>query len=718
MTAQRLLILDDNLLTGRAIVGIAEFMGVDVRLTTDFDSFIAELQAWQPSHLMIDLIMPDKDGVEVLLELSRRDIDSQLILTSGAGEQLLQAAARSASAHGLKVLGLLPKPFNPKRFRELMQHTAETAENATLGGQLHQQRQQTVTITADDIQSALNEQAITLAYQPKVTCLSGALSGFEVLARWQHAEKGFIAPDIFIPMAEREGLIDQLTLQVFEQALPFLKYWQQQLDSAWKLKLSVNISAVSLTNEALFADIEKCCQQQQIAPEQLILELTETAAMDDPVKSLDTLTRLRMRGFRLSIDDFGTGFSSMLALVRMPFSEVKIDKSFVMTAANSRESRQVIKATIDLAHSLDMSVIAEGIETEDSLNLLQEMRCDQAQGYFIGRPMPAEQVGDWLAGRQQLLEQQRLQSLDALNLIQRLHDQRYLRITRMVKGLFNADASYIALIDAEDQWIRAAQGQLPEKTKRSEAFCNLTIMQDTPLVINNVHKDPRFTNSPLVNQPPFVQFYAGCPIHAPGGEKLGTLSFTDSAPRAFSADDEALLTALAAMVDTEIACNPLLDEDHLTGLLNRRGFEHRAEALLALCKQHDHLLSMCYFDLDNFKQITSQQGQLAGDETLIHFARMLRESFAEGDLLARFGGDEFVVMSLSGLLADSKEALRDLAARVEDFNQQQNPSLRIAYSYGLTSTADAILLELQTFYTLSDQDLRGRRDLRDQLVGN
>lgn len=710
MTAQRLLILDDNLLTGQAIVGVAEFISVDVRLSTDFESFIREIDDWQPTHLMIDLIMPGKDGVEVLGELADRSIDCSLILTSGAGQQLLQAAARSAAAHGLKVLSLLPKPFNPKRFRELMQLTVDTPGNATVGGQLHQRRSATAAINVKDIIAALDNNEFSLAYQPKVSCLSGALSGFEVLARWQHPEKGFIPPDEFIPIAEREGLIDRLTIQVFEQALSFLADWQHDNETAWKLKLSVNISAVSLANEELFTEIERLCQQLQIAPKYLILELTETAAMDDPVKSLDMLTRLRMRGFRLSIDDFGTGFSSMLALVRLPLSEVKIDKSFVMTAANSHESRQVIKATIDLAHSLDMSVTAEGIETQESLQHLQAIGCDLAQGYFIGRPMAKEQINGWLTQRQHLLETQRQLSLEALNLKELLHQKRFTCLTWMAKQLFKVDASYIAIIDAEHQWIRAAQGALPERTKRAEAFCNLTIMQDKTLVLDEVHLDPRFMQSTLVSMPPFVKFYAGCPIYAPSGEKLGTMSIAHNASRAFSKSDDDLLMSLAEMVNNEIAINPLLDEDHLTGLLNRRGFESRAETLLRLCNQHNHLLSMCYFDLDNFKLISGQQGESAGDEVLRNFADLLRGAFADCDLLARFGGDEFVIMSVSGTLAASKRALRHLATSLQDFNQQQNPSLRIAYSFGLASTDDTRSLDLQALYTLCDADMRNRRD--------
>lgn len=190
------------------------------------------------------------------------------------------------------------------------------------------------------------------------------------------------------------------------------------------------------------------------------------------------------------------------------------------------------------------------------------------------------------------------------------------------------------------------------------------------------------------------------------------MSIIDTAPREFSAADEQLLTALAAMVNTEIAANLMLDEDHLTGLLNRRGFESRAAALVELCKQHDYVLCMCYFDLDNFKQISALQGQRAGDEVLKNFAVLLREAFADGDLLARFGGDEFLVLSLSGSLADSKAVLHDLTARLDNFNQQQNPGLRIVYSVGLASTADTSLLDLQALYTLSDEDLRSRRGSR------
>ncbi|HSP01151.1 MAG TPA: EAL domain-containing protein, partial [Thioalkalivibrio sp.] len=162
------------------------------------------------------------------------------------------------------------------------------------------------------------------------------------------------------------------------------------------LSLSVNISARTLNDLGLIDRLVERCQRLQIHPASLIFELTETSAMDDPITSLDLLTRLRMKGFHLSIDDFGTGFSSMVQLVRLPFSEIKVDKSFVMTAMESRESRTVIRSIVELGHGLGLRCTAEGVETQEALEYVTEVGCDLAQGYHIARPMPGEDALAWM----------------------------------------------------------------------------------------------------------------------------------------------------------------------------------------------------------------------------------------------------------------------------------------------------------------------------------
>jgi EAL domain-containing protein (putative c-di-GMP-specific phosphodiesterase class I) len=198
-------------------------------------------------------------------------------------------------------------------------------------------------------------------------------------------------PDNFIPVAEQAGLIDVLTGQIFNQSLE----WFSQSFFGANLKLSLNISAKSLVDIHLVDILSSLCSLHRVAPDHIVLELTETSAMIDPILSLDLMTRFRVKGFQLSIDDFGTGFSSMVQLVRLPFSEIKIDKSFVMNAQKSQESRSVIKSIIDLGHSLDLLVAAEGVEDLDTLNYLNTLGCDFAQGYLIARPMPGEAARSW-----------------------------------------------------------------------------------------------------------------------------------------------------------------------------------------------------------------------------------------------------------------------------------------------------------------------------------
>jgi EAL domain-containing protein (putative c-di-GMP-specific phosphodiesterase class I) len=242
-----------------------------------------------------------------------------------------------------------------------------------------------------DLQRALDRNELVVAYQPKIECKSGAPAGFEALVRWNHPSKGIIMPGHFISVAEEAGLINALTSQVFDQSLD----WFSKSFPESGLKLSLNISAKSLVDFHMADSLSSLCRQYHVASERIVLELTETSAMIDPILSLDLMTRFRVKGFELSIDDFGTGYSSMVQLVRLPFSEIKVDRSFVLKAQQSQESRTIIKSIIDLGHSLGLVVTAEGVEDIDTFNYLISLGCDLAQGYFIARPMPGEAACRW-----------------------------------------------------------------------------------------------------------------------------------------------------------------------------------------------------------------------------------------------------------------------------------------------------------------------------------
>ena len=213
------------------------------------------------------------------------------------------------------------------------------------------------------------------------------------MVRWQHELYGLISPDKFIPLAERHGLMDQLTQQVINMAITQIS---QLINLQFTFPISVNVSAENINSLSLPEFISRLLQENKLDPTMLVLEITETALMCELVTSLDILTRLRMKGLDLSIDDFGTGYSSLSHLHRIPFTELKIDQSFVKKMDTDDNSRAIVKTYIMLGHELNMSVIAEGVESKEVMNILSDLGCDNAQGYYISRPMPSEHFLQWL----------------------------------------------------------------------------------------------------------------------------------------------------------------------------------------------------------------------------------------------------------------------------------------------------------------------------------
>jgi EAL domain-containing protein (putative c-di-GMP-specific phosphodiesterase class I) len=395
MPNRRILILDDDAAVGQTIQWIAESLGFEAEFVIRPEEFFQRLDQMSPDIITIDLVMPKLDGVEIIRLLAERKCRAKIVISSGMGSRVLEAAQRSALEHGLSILGVISKPISKEALHLLVGDGSECdqlpwIEEQSAYGEVFE-------ITRQDLQNALDRHEFILAYQPKIECRSGLTVGFEALVRWKHPDRGIVMPNDFIPLAENAGLIDPLTEQIFEQSLE----WFSQSFPQSNPKLSLNISAKSLVDIQMADNLSALCQRFQIDTERVVLELTETSAMVDPILSLDLLTRLRVKGFHLSIDDFGTGFSSMVQLVRLPFSEIKVDRSFVMQAPHSSESRSVIKSIVELGHSLGLLVTAEGVENLKTLDYLNSLGCDLAQGYFIARPMPGEAACNWVEQRKQ-----------------------------------------------------------------------------------------------------------------------------------------------------------------------------------------------------------------------------------------------------------------------------------------------------------------------------
>jgi EAL domain-containing protein (putative c-di-GMP-specific phosphodiesterase class I)/FixJ family two-component response regulator len=389
MPNRRILILDDDAAVGQTIQWIAESLNFEAEFVTRPEEFFSKLVEMNPEIITIDLVMPNLDGVEIMRLLAERKSKAKIVISSGMGTRVLDAAQRSAQEHGLSIAGIISKPISKEALRALLGSGSE--RNEPLSAETEAGCGNEFEITKADLQNALNRHEFVMAYQPKIACKSGAMAGLEALVRWHHPDKGIVMPDSFIPLAEETGLIDDLTVQVFDQSLE----WFSSAFPGPNVHLSLNLSPKSLVDIHMADHLASLCQQFHIAPERIVLELTESSAMVDPILSLDLMTRIRMKGFQLSIDDFGTGYSSMVQLVRLPFSEIKVDKSFVMFARQTRESLTVIKSIVDLGHSLGLRATAEGVDDVSTLNYLNTLGCDLAQGYFIARPMWGDAARSW-----------------------------------------------------------------------------------------------------------------------------------------------------------------------------------------------------------------------------------------------------------------------------------------------------------------------------------
>jgi predicted signal transduction protein with EAL and GGDEF domain len=247
-----------------------------------------------------------------------------------------------------------------------------------------------------ELKQAVQARHLKVHYQPQIDLSDGGVMGVEALVRWEHPTRGNIRPDDFIPVAEHTGLIRPLTLFVLDEALAASHRWRQ---AGHSLRVSVNLSARSLLQSTLIEDVAALLKRHDTPAGGLCLEVTETSMMADPRATASTLESLRDLGVTIAIDDFGTGHSSLAYIKRLPVAEIKIDKSFVLSMLEDRSDATIVSAVVNLGANLGISVVAEGVEDDATRARLEEMGCPAAQGYLFGRPMPSEQLLEWLADR-------------------------------------------------------------------------------------------------------------------------------------------------------------------------------------------------------------------------------------------------------------------------------------------------------------------------------
>jgi EAL domain-containing protein (putative c-di-GMP-specific phosphodiesterase class I) len=376
----RILTLDDEAAIGRLIARVAEAAGIEADTTTSVAAFRAQYGAAAPDAIVLDLHIGEADGIEQLRFLSDNGYRGPVIVMSGLGERLLATAQQIGEGLGLRIAGAIAKPVRI----------------ADLEDALVRLRTELWSPSAAELRAAIAQDELMLELQPIVDAQTGKVLSAEALVRWIHPRHGRVPPNRFIPLAESDAeLIDGLTMWVIATAA---RQHRRLAESGIVLPISINISGKSLHQISFPDRVREVLRPYQTEHGALAFEITETAACEDPIRTMDILARLRIRGFELAIDDFGIGYSSLKVLKQLPFSIIKIDQSFIADMTTSGDSFSIVKAVIDLARNLNMKSIAEGVETAETAEALRQLQVTALQGYLVSRPVPLDQLVEWLRG--------------------------------------------------------------------------------------------------------------------------------------------------------------------------------------------------------------------------------------------------------------------------------------------------------------------------------
>ena len=380
--------MDDDLLTLKLLGRILANLGYASVSTCDNGLVALELidsLSDAPELILLDINMPEMDGLEFVRHLVERHYNGSLILVSGEDERMQQAAEKLARAHNITVLGHLHKPASPEGLTELIGKWEPPKQSKP--------RAARKIYAADEVRAAISNNELVNYYQPKVRMASGHVMGVEALVRWRHPVDGMVFPDQFIGVAEANGLIDDLTRVVLADAFAQCMTWQQ---SGLMLQVAVNLSMDNLATLDFVDEVAGLAAKAGVPPQLVELEVTESRFMEDLRTPLEVLSRLRLKRFRLSIDDFGIGHSSLAQLRDLPFDELKIDLGFVRGAWKNEKLQAMFDSCLGLAKRLGMEAVAEGVEDQDDWNFVHKRNCDISQGYFIAKPMPAADVPAWI----------------------------------------------------------------------------------------------------------------------------------------------------------------------------------------------------------------------------------------------------------------------------------------------------------------------------------
>ena len=396
-TRGRLLVVDDDLVQRVLISKIGAKLGYESVVVPSYEAATDLLSREAFDIMALDLSLGERDGVELLRFVAERDLrEMSIVIISGCDDRVMKATRRVVA--GLKLLlgGCLTKPLDLNRLRcafDLPQRSPLAVRSAGTPPR----------ITPDRIARGLADREFFVEFQPKIALGTGRVVGAEALARWRTAEFGLVSPMVFIPIAEQAGLIREVTDCILSSAM---SQGRKLIERNPGFSIAVNISGSLMSDLTLPERIEATLRQANVPPSSLTVEITETTAMADVDRANDILVRLRLKKIGTAIDDFGTGYSSLAALARLPFSELKIDQSFIKGCEADDDMMKIVDASVALAKVFNMKVVAEGVESSQALEIIRRAGCDVAQGFYFAPSLRRSRAERWILERNTLTDQQ------------------------------------------------------------------------------------------------------------------------------------------------------------------------------------------------------------------------------------------------------------------------------------------------------------------------
>lgn len=385
----RFLVVEDQGFQRWTLEQMLRSMGADEVLAAENGE--RALEIIRTTHLPIDVIvtdlkMPGMDGIEFIRHVGEAISPASFLLVSEQDPSLLASVAAMTEAYGVRLLQALRKPVTRQKLATAIARVREPALATEVSH----------TFTLREIDAGIRNREFLPFFQAKISLTTGNVDGAEALARWRHPELGLVLPSSFVHVLESNGKVDAMTLCMLEQAAAACRGWRER---GFTTTVSVNVSLTSLADVGLADRLDNLVSLQGLEPEDIVLEVTETAATSHLAHVLENLSRLRMKGFGLSIDDYGTGYASMQQLGRVPFTELKIDRSFVQSAVGGGSGRAMLESSLEIAAKLRISAVAEGIANEEQLQLLRSLGCPLGQGNYLAEPMAADEFAMMLERR-------------------------------------------------------------------------------------------------------------------------------------------------------------------------------------------------------------------------------------------------------------------------------------------------------------------------------